>query len=197
MYKLGITGGMGSGKSTAADYFLQKGAVIFDADEESKQHLLSHIDLQNNIIDTFGAHVTQGNHLDLLKLSEHVFSSKEYQDALNKIIWPEVHALIYLAYDKAILNGADLFVVDAALLLEAGYTDFFNSTLLITAHQSIRIKRIQMRKNIPDDQIEKRMAFQMPESEKQKQVQTTIENNGTMQGLHTQLELFWKELNIS
>ena len=197
MYKLGITGGMGSGKSTAADFFLQKGAVVFDADEEAKQHLLSHIDLQNRIIDAFGSLVARGNHLDLLKLSEHVFSSKEYQDTLNRIIWPEVYALIKSAADKAALDGTDLFAVDAALILESGYTAFFNSILLITAHQSIRIKRIQQRKNITNDQIEKRMSLQMPESEKQKLAQTTIKNNGNIQELYTQLELFWKKLNIS
>ena len=76
MYKLGITGGMGSGKSTAANYFLQKGAVVFDADEEAKQHLLSHIELQNHIIDTFGTQVTRANHLDLLKLSEYISRGK-------------------------------------------------------------------------------------------------------------------------
>ena len=197
MYKLGITGGMGSGKSTAADYFLQKGAVVFDADEEAKQHLLSHIDLQNRIIDTFGSSVTRENHLDLLKLSEHIFSSKEYQDTLNNIIWPEVYALINSASEKAALDSTDLFVVDAALILESNYTDFFNSILLITAHQSIRIKRIRIRKNIPDDQIEKRMALQMPESEKQKRAQSTIENNGNIQGLCSQLNQFWEQLNIS
>ena len=197
MYKLGITGGMGSGKSTAADFFLLKGAVVFDADEKAKQHILSHIDLQNRIIDAFGDSVTWKNHLDLLKLSEHVFSSKEYQDALNKIIWPEVYTLINTAAEKATLDDTALFVVDAALLLEASYTDLFNSILLITAHQSIRIKRIKLRKNIPADQIEKRMALQMPESEKQKRAQITIENNGNVQELHSQLELFWINLNIS
>ena len=197
MYKLGITGGMGSGKSTAADYFLQKGAVVFDADEEAKQHLLSHIDLQNDIIDTFGTQVTRANHLDLLKLSEYVFTSKEYQNTLNKIIWPEVYTLIKSTAEKAACDGIDLFVVDAALLLESGYKDFCNSMLLITAHQSIRIRRIKLRKNIPENQIEKRMVLQMPESEKQKRAQTTIENNGNILELHTQLEKFWKKLNIS
>ena len=75
--------------------------------------------------------------------------------------------------------------------------DFFNSILLITADKSMRYNRILLRKNIPENQIEKRMALQMPESEKQKQAQTTIKNNGNMQELHTQLELFWKKLNIS
>ena len=58
--------------------------------------------------------------------------------------------------------------MDAALLIEAGFNDFFNSILLITADKSIRYNRILLRKNIPENQIEKRMALQMPESEKQK-----------------------------
>ena len=86
MFKLGITGGMGSGKSTAAHYLKRKGATIFDADKEAKLHLLSQIDLQNRIIDTFGVQVTRGKRLDLIKLSAHIFSSKQYQDTLNKII---------------------------------------------------------------------------------------------------------------
>ena len=196
MFKLGITGGMGSGKSTAASFFKQKGAVVFDADEEAKNHLLSQIDLQNHIKDTFGTPVSRGNHLDLLKLSKHVFSSRQYQDTLNKIIWPEVYALIKSAAKKATLDDTDLFVVDAALILEAGYTEYFDSILLITAKKSIRLLRIRLRKNIPDDQIEQRMALQLPESDKQELAQTTIENNKDVQDLYMQLEKFYKELNV-
>ena len=196
MFKLGITGGMGSGKSIAANFFKLKGATIFNADEEAKKHILSHIDIQNCIIKTFGVQVTRKNRLDLSKLAECVFSSKQYQNRLNKIIWPEVYTLIKSAAEKAILNNIDLFVVDAALLLEAGYKNFFNSILLITAKQSIRIKRIKRRKNVPVGQIEKRIALQMPESEKKKLAHSTIENNGDMQELYRKLEQFYKNLNI-
>ena len=196
MFKLGITGGMGSGKSTATHYFQRKGAIIFDADEEAKQYLLSNIDLQNRIIDTFGVQVTQGGNLDLSKLAEYVFSRKQYQDTLNKIIWPEVYAIIQSAAEKASHNDTDLFVVDAALIFEAGYTSFFNSILLITAHQSIRINRLLLRKNIPRNQIEKRMALQMPESEKKKLSKTTIENNEGIKELYMKLEKFYNNLNV-
>ena len=196
MYKLGITGGIGSGKSTAANFFKKKGAVVFDADEEAKHHLLSQIDLQKHIIDTFGTPVVQGRHLDLLKLSEHVFSRKKYQDILNNIIWPEVYDLIKSAAEKAVLDDTDLFVVDAALLLEAGYTEYFDSILLITAQKNIRIQRIRLRKNIPDDQIEKRMTLQMPESEKQGLAQTTIFNNGDVKDFYVKLQDFYKKLNV-
>ena len=196
MFKLGITGGMGSGKSTAALFFKSKCATIFDADEEAKRHLLSQIDLQNRIIDIFGNQVTRDGYLDLPKLSKYIFSSKQNQDTLNKIIWPEVYTLIKFTANKAALDDIDLFVVDAALLLEAGYARYFDSILLITAQKSIRIKRIQLRNNIPDDQIEKRMALQMPESEKQELASTTIENNTDVQDLYMKLDHFYKNLYV-
>ena len=196
MFKLGITGGMGAGKSTAAHFFKRKGATIFDADNEAKQHLLSHIDLQNRIIDTFGAQVTREKHLDLSKLAKYVFSSRQYQDTLNKIIWPEVYTIIESAAKKEALNDTQLFVVDAALLLEANYTDFFNSILLITAHHSERIKRIKLRNKIPEGQIEKRMALQMSDSEKKELATTTIENNEGVKDLYIKLEEFYKNLYV-
>ena len=196
MFKLGITGGIGSGKSTAAHYFQRKGATIFDADEEAKRLILSRIDLQKRIIDTFGTQVIRKNHLDLTKLAKYIFSRKQYQETLNKIIWPEIYLLMISTAEKAALNNVDLFVVDAALLLESSYTDFFNSILLITTHQSIRIERIRMRKNIPEEQIKQRMALQMPEPEKKKLAHTTIENNQNVQELYLKLEQFYKNLNV-
>ena len=197
MYKLGITGGIGSGKSTASEFFKKKGAFIFDADSEAKNLFTNNSNLSQRIIATFGSQVTTKKQLDLKRLSVLVFSSKSLQDKLNKIVWPEVSSVMIDAAEKAENDGVTLFIVDAALLIEAGFNDFFNSILLITADKSIRYNRILLRKNIPENQIEKRMALQMPESEKQKQAQTTIKNNGNMQELHTQLELFWKKLNIS
>ena len=197
MYKLGITGGIGSGKSTASEFFKKKGAFIFDADSEAKNLLTINSNLSQRIIATFGSQVTTKKQLDLKRLSALVFSSHSLQNKLNNIVWPEVSIVMIDAAEKAENDGITLFIVDAALLIEAGFNDFFNSILLITADKSMRLNRILLRKNIPENQIEKRMALQMPESEKQKQAQTTIKNNGNMQELHTQLELFWKKLNIS
>ena len=197
MYKLGITGGIGSGKSTASEFFEKKGAFIFDADSEAKNLLANNSNLSQSIIATFGSQVTTKKQLDLKRLSALVFSSHSLQNKLNNIVWPEVSSVMIDAAEKAENDGVTLFIVDAALLIEAGFNDFFNSILLITADKSIRYNRILLRKNIPENQIEKRMALQMPESEKQKKAQTTIKNNGNMQELHTQLELFWKKLNIS
>ena len=194
MYKLGITGGIGSGKSTASAFFKKKGAFIFDADSEAKNLFSNNPALTPRIITTFGSEVSTNNRLDLKKLSELVFSSKSLQNSLNKIIWPEVSQVMLNAANNAENDGVKLFIVDAALLFEAGFTEFFNSVLLITAEKSIRYKRILLRKNIPENQIEKRMALQLPEWEKKKLAGTTIENNGTLSELNEELKLFWKSL---
>ena len=197
MYKLGITGGIGSGKSTAAEFFMRKGAVVFDADVEAKHHIQKTESVQKLIINNFGSQITTDNHLDLNKLSKIAFSSDKNQKILNGIVWPEVSSLMYNAAYKAENKCIKLFIVDAALLLEARFTEFFNSILLITAEESVRYNRILLRENIPEDQIEKRMAFQMPESQKKKLAHTTIENNGDVPELYTKLELFWEKLNIT
>ena len=196
MYKLGITGGMGSGKSTASDFFKNKRALVFDADIEAKKLITNNSTLKKRIISTFGTEITADNQLDLKKLAEIVFSSGKHQKSLNDIVWPEVSSLMTSYARKAENEGLKIFIVDAALLLEASYTEFFNSILLITAEKSVRYQRIQNRKNIPEDQIEKRMALQMPESKKKKLANTTIENNGDISELYTNLEKFWGKLTI-
>ena len=197
MYKLGITGGIGSGKSTASEFFKKKGAFIFDADSEAKNLFTKNNDLTQRVIATFGSQVTTNNQLDLKRLSELVFSSKSLQNQLNEIIWPEVSQLMIEAAHKAENVGLKLFIVDAALLLEADFIEFFNSILLITADKSTRIERILNRKNIPEDQIEKRMALQMLESEKKKLAHHIIENNGTLSALNEKLGNYWDSLNLN
>jgi len=197
VYKLGITGGIGSGKSTASAFFKKKDAFVIDADSEAKNLFTKNNNLTKRIITTFGPQVTTNNQLNLKRLSELVFSSKSLQNQLNEIIWPEVSQLMIEAAQKAEIEGLKLFIVDAALLLEAGFIEFFNSILLITADKSTRIERILNRKNIPDDQIEKRMALQMPELEKKKLANTTIENNGTLSDFHEKLENYWESLNLN
>ena len=196
MYKLGLTGGIGSGKTTAAKYLQQKGAVIFDADIEAKKLITNNNILSQNILKTFGPQITTNNTLDLKKLSKVVFSSAKLQNLLNKIVWPEVSNAMIDAAKNAGNQGVNVFIVDAALLLEAGFAEFFNSILLITAEKTIRFNRILLRKNIPKDQIEKRMALQMPELEKIKLANSTIENNGDVSELYIKLEKYWEKLNI-
>ena len=196
MFKLGITGGIGAGKSTACKFFKNKGATIFNADEESKKHLNSNSMLQKKIMDSYGHDMFENNQFNLIHLDEIAFSSSNNQKKLNEIIWPEVFKLIKIASTKAIENNCHLFIVDAALLFESGNLDFFDSILLISASKEIRIKRIIERKGMSVQQINKRIKLQMDENEKKKRADMNIENNGDLQTFHDNLDFYHRNLQI-
>ena len=128
------------------------------------------------------------------KLAEFAFSDKKYQQILNQIMWPNVHTLIESATEKATKNNIDLFVVDAALLFEAEYTDFFDSILLITAPISLRIKRILNRDDISIQQIKSRMDLQMLDPEKKELANYTIENNRDLDHFYNNLENYYRSI---
>ena len=144
MYKLGITGGIGSGKTTASLFFEEKGAKIFNADKEAKNHLKKTVTLQHRIIDSFGKNVVDNNKLSLKKLAEISFSNKLNQQILNGIMWPEVYLLIDSAINKAKSKNTKIFILDAAMLFEAKIDNMLDSVLLITANQSNRTSNLSI-----------------------------------------------------
>ena len=113
MYKLGITGGISSGKTSAAEYYNLKGSTfVFNADKESKRHLKNSKGIQRKIINSFGQGVVKNNTLALDLLAEKAFSNDINHKILNGIMWPEVFILISKKYDEIKNTNYKLFVVD-------------------------------------------------------------------------------------
>ena len=196
MYKLGITGGIGSGKTTASDFFSKKKARIFNADKEAKSHLKKTVMLQHKIIESFGRDVVENNKLSLKKLAEVSFSSRLNQEILNGIMWPEVYLLIDSAIERAQLDNIKIFVIDAAMIFEAKIDNILDSILLITAKKSIRIERALKRKNLPLEQIQNRMSLQISEKMKKLKTDFIINNNGTIDQFYQKLEKYYDSLSI-
>ena len=196
MYKLGITGGIGSGKTTASLFFKKKGAKIFNADKEAKNHLKKTITLQHKIIESFGKSVVERNKLSLKKLAEVSFSNKLNQQILNGIMWPEIYLLIDAAIHKAESKNTKIFIIDAAMLFEAKIDNTLDSVLLITARKSIRIERALRRKNLALEQIQNRMSLQISEKIKKTKADYTIENNGEEKNFYEKLEKYYSSLSI-
>ena len=196
MYKLGITGGIGSGKSTASEFFEKNGAEVFNADREAKKHLKHTKILQNRIITAFGQRIVENNKLSIKKLAEVAFSNKIDQNILNGLMWPEVFILVEKAMSEAREKGVKLFVVDAAMIFEANFKHMFNSTLLISTRKSIRLDRALKRKNLHLEQIQNRMSLQMSESEKKKKASDIITNEGSKENFLKKLNIFLKSLSI-
>ena len=194
MYKLGITGGIGSGKTTVSSLLEERGATVFNADKEAKLRLQNSISLQHKLINLFGNAVTEKGHLVLSKLARVAFSSKLNQDLLNGIMWPEVMILIDQKIIQAERNDIQLFIVDAALIFEANLQNFLDSVLLISAPEEKRMSRALRRKNLPSSQIQQRMTLQLSENEKIEKADFVIYNLTTLDDLQTEVDTFYKTL---
>ena len=195
MIKLGITGGIASGKTLSSNFFKERGAYIFNADKESKKHLKSSITLQKKISDIFGKKILQENKINFNQLADIAFSNKVNNSILNGIMWPEVYLIINNTYNK-IKNQKkhNIFIVDAALIFEANYTSFFDYTLLITAPEKIRLDRAVNRRNISLENIQNRISLQMSENSKKKLADHVIINDSSIESLNKKLEKFYKNL---
>ena len=196
MYKLGITGGIGSGKSTAAKIFDDLGAVVFNADKEAKKHLKHTLSLQHKIIDAFGDDVTENNKLNIKKLAKVAFADKIAQDILNGLVWPEIFVLVDNALKEASSAKSKLFVLDAAMIFEANIEHMFDSSLLILSKKQNRLDRALKRKNLPLEQIQNRMSLQMSEKEKKIKATYVIENNYSIELFHEKIIKFYNTLPI-
>ena len=195
MYKLAITGGIGSGKTTVSNFINENydSVFLFNADKESKSHLKKSLSIQHKIINIFGPSVTVNNKLNIKKLAEVAFSDKVNQDILNGIMWTEVFMLINKKIEQCKKEKVSLFIVDAAMIFEAKLDNFFDSTLLITADEKIRMKRAEKRHNISLEQIKSRMSLQLEESEKEKLADYIIKNNHDLDKLLKQVKAFCEE----
>ena len=198
MYKLGITGGIGSGKTSASEFLYEnfKSVYLFNADKESKGHLKRSLSLQHRLINKFGTDITINNKLNIQKLAEVAFSNKINQEILNGIMWSEVFILINNKIEECKKNKISLFIVDAAMIFEAKLEHMFDSTLLITADKEIRLKRAIKRHNISLEQIKSRMSLQLSETKKKKLADHTINNNAAIEKLHNNLKKFHTRLEL-
>tara|TARA_Y100001970_G_C14094505_1_gene781876 strand:+ start:233 stop:826 length:594 start_codon:yes stop_codon:yes gene_type:complete len=195
MYKLGITGGIGCGKTTASNHLSLKSKVyVFNADKESKRCLKKSLSLQHKLINIFGNDITSGGKIILSKLASVAFKDKINQQLLNGIMWPEILLLIDKSIKEQKKKRIKLFIVDAALIFEGNLHNILDGVLLIKTDEQLRKERAIIRKNISLADIEQRMSLQMKEEQKEKLADFIIENNKTEEMLLDKIEKFYKKL---
>jgi len=190
---LGITGGLGSGKSFACQRLKEKGAVIFDADNIAKDILQTVPEVQEKIAEVFGDAVIKNGVVDNQKLADIAFSNEENQAALNNI----VHPFVIEEFEKkreAMQNREGLLVIDAPLIFESGLDNHLDYTVLIYTTYKLRIARAIRRGKLSRDQILRRMDLQMPEEEKREMASFVIENNGSVEHLYEEIDKLYNEL---
>ena len=185
MLKIGLTGGIGSGKSSVSKLFKDWGAYIFDADSVAKEILLENETAQNEIIAEFGSDIlNKDEKIEKSKLSRIAFQDENHQLRLNAIIHPYVFSEIDLTFDKIISkNEYEIFCVDAALIYESGADTHMDYVVVITSHLRLRIERAMERGDLTRDEFLKRLDLQWPDEDKVHMADFVIHNNGTIDEL--------------
>ena len=196
MLKVGLTGGLGSGKSTASKFFNSLGAFILDADNAAKKLIESSKEVKNELIKEFGTDIMDANsNVDKKKLARIAFQDEDHQQRLNYVVHPHIHNAIDKSFNEILdQNNHELFIVDAALIYESGYDAHLDYVIVVTAQLKHRMERALNRNTLTRDEILKRIEFQWPEEDKTSLADFVIHNDGTEAELNDQIVELFKKL---
>ncbi|MBK7506427.1 MAG: dephospho-CoA kinase [Bacteroidetes bacterium] len=194
MLRIGITGGIGSGKTTVCAIFSTLGIPIYNSDERAKKIMVENQSVVNKLKAQFGSIIYfEDGSINRVLLSQIVFNDKEQLTKLNEIVHPAVFEDMIKWYAQ---NQNHKYVLqEAAIMYESGSYKMLDKTILVYADQEIRIERVMKRDKVDRIAVLARMDKQMPESEKLKLADFVIYNNGeslidqVMKLHHTILEL--------
>jgi len=193
MIKIGLTGGIGSGKTTVANMFKNKNIPVFIADVEAKK-ILNDPSVAQEVANTFSIPLTNDGLIDKSKLASIVFKDKAALEKLNSIIHPKVHQ----SFKKWVKNkDASYIIYEAAIIFEKDRASDFDFTILITAPEEVRIQRVVQRDYSSEEEVKSRMKSQWPESKKRKLADFVIENANIKQTQQQVDKLHVKFLNFS
>ena len=196
MLRIGLTGGIGTGKSTASKILEKLGAYIFDADKEAKKVLLTNETIKSELISEFGTDIMTGDgNVDNNKLARVAFQDQDHQLTLNTIVHPYVFKEIDKNFDRELDGGKhDIFVVDAALIYESGADTHMDHVIVISALIKTRMERALARETLSREEILKRMDLQWSEEEKIALADFVIHNDGPEKELIKNITDIYKEL---
>jgi dephospho-CoA kinase len=186
---IGVTGGIGSGKSLVCDYFKKLGCTVFYADEIAKQLYLENEDLKLALVKQFGEKLIGYNgEIDFNEFRTIVFKSDANQKRVNKIVHPFVIKEILIRAERA---EAKIIIKEAALMFESGSYKFNDYNILVYSTVKDRIERIKKTRRLPAKTIKSIMKLQMPEKEKRQFADFIIENNSTTKELQKKVKFLY------
>lgn len=188
---VGLTGGIGSGKTTVAHLFETMGCVIYNSDDKAKEVYFQPI-VKNQVIELLGKEsYVDENEINKNYISEKVFSNTELLHQLNNIIHPAVKKDFILFQSKLPLGT--IIIKESAILFETGIYKDLHKIILVTASLEVKIARVKKRNTTSEDDIKKRIAAQWSDEQKIPLANFVISNDGT-QPLIPQVELINRQL---
>ena len=196
MLRIGLTGGIGSGKSTASQHFESLGAYVMNADVEAKNLIDTKETVQHELISEFGTDIIDGTgKINKQKLARVAFQDEDHLYRLNSVVHPYIYDLIDQKFNQVLNVGKHgLFIVDGALIFESGYDAHLDYVIVVTAQLKNRMERALGRQTLSREEIIKRIEYQWPEEEKVNLADFVIHNDGTEGELKRNVESLIKKL---
>lgn len=196
MMIIGVTGGMGSGKSLASRMFGELGAVVIEADKVGKKLYSIDPTLKNKIVEAFGNDILDDSgEVSFKELAAVAFKNSFSVGLLNSI----THPFIKIAIREKIIElsiSHDVILVDAALLYEGELLYSVDYIITVTAPEELRVKRVVDSGRFSEEEVRKRMALQLPEKEKADRADYVIANVGTIEELRAKVEDVYKKIML-
>lgn len=186
MLRVGLTGGIGSGKSTIASLFVMRGVPVIDTDEIARGLTEPGQETFDQIVRAFGDTILGENRrIDRDKLRERVFDNTDERRRLETILHPRIRAIVR---DKLAAIEAPYGVVVVPLLIESGFSDLVDRILVVDAMENVQIQRTAARSGLREPEIRKIMSAQANRARRLQQASEVIENNGDRKHLEAEVE---------
>ena len=195
MLTIGLTGGIGSGKSTVAQILGEFGAPILDADKVAHTTYAPGGPAYDAVLAAFGAQVLAPDRtIDRKKLGAVVFGNPEQLNKLTSIVWPATFESIRRNVAELRASGAKLpIIVEAAILIEANWQPLFDEIWLVRAPREQVVTRIEIQRGLKPAETETRIRAQLSDEERAKHATLVIENNGSIEELRDLLKTVWRD----
>lgn len=196
MLKVGLTGGIGTGKSHVAKIFTELGCYVFDADKVARQVVEPGEVGFEKVVAEFGKEtLAKDGTIDRAKLGQIIFNNPEKREKLNQIL----HPIIIAKQDSLILETINqdpnaIVIIDAALMIETGSYKRFDKLIVVYCDRESQIERVMKRNNLPRNEVESRINSQMPSDEKRKYADIEIDTSGTFEETEDKVRTIYQEL---
>jgi dephospho-CoA kinase len=191
---IGLTGGVGSGKSTVAAMLRDLGAVVVDADEAAHAVYEPGTAGFQAVIREFGAGYVHKGRIDRGQLGELVFHDADARHRLNAIVHPLVRDWMADRTAEAVERGATAVVQDVPLLYESGLQGLYEAVMVVYAPDEVQVRRLVDGRGFTEERARAMIASQMSIDEKRTRSQHVIDNSGTREETRSQVERIWGEL---